>query len=115
MMAKQKKAQRPVDLKDMPWSYMGKDALDAAAERHWEFMRSTNIVWDDIDHGPEKPYHLISSGRQEKVQRAVLDLLGKTVPAMLRERAKEFKRNGASTEYADALFDLADELDAAHG
>ncbi len=109
-----KKAQRPVDVKSMPWSYIGKDALDAAAEHLWNFMRENAIVWDFARDAAELPYHLQDSQVQEAVQRAVLDVLGFAVPAMLRQRAKEVKKNGASTEYADALFDLADELDAAH-
>lgn len=104
-----KKAQRPVDVKDMPWSYMGKDALDAAAEH----------LWNNVLRGPGKPpYHTLTFALdgtdQEILQQSVLDVLGFAVPAMLRQRAKEVKKNGASTEYADALFDLADELDAAH-
>lgn len=102
-----KKAQRPVDLKDMPWSCIGKDALDAAAERLWN---------DFVPRGaPELPYHLQHSQVQELMQRAVIDVFGHAVPAMLRQRAKEVKKNGASIEYADALFDLADELEADHG
>lgn len=110
-----KKAQRPVDVKDMPWSYMGKDALDAAAERAWERLRHDNVVWNCVDDEPMPHYHVISSREQETVQRVVLDVMGNAVPAMLRQRAKEVKKNGASTEYADALFDLADELEADHG
>ena len=104
-----KSPKRPIDAKDMPWSYIGKDELDKAAEHLWEFMRANAIVWDDIDHGRERPYHLISSGRQEKVQRAVLSVLGATVPAMLRERAKDYPETG------DNLTDLADELEELHG
>lgn len=105
-----KKAQRPVDLKDMPWSYIGKDALDAAAEH----------LWNNVLRGPGKPpYHTLTFALdgtdQEILQQSVLDVLGFAVPGMLRQRAKEVKKNGASTEYADALFDLADELEADHG
>ena len=96
----------------MPWSYIGKDALDAAAENLWEFMRANAIVWDDIDHGRERPYHLISSGRQEKVQRAVLSVLGTTVPALLRQRNKELKAHG---DESWAMEDLASELEHDHG
>ncbi len=110
-----KKAQRPVDVKDMPWSYIGKDALDAAAERAWEAIRHDPERDTWVQDGYTDPYHLLPSGTQELVQRAVLDVLGNAVPAMLRQRAKEVKKNGASTEYADALFDLADELEADHG
>lgn len=110
-----KKAQRPVDVKDMPWSYIGKDALDAAAERLWNFMRESAIVWDFARDAIELPYHLQDTHVQEAVQRAVLDQLGSTTAALLRQRAKDVKNNGASTEYADALFDLADELEADHG
>lgn len=102
-----KKAQRPIDVKDMPWSHIGKDALDAAAERLWERIREET----DADIHP----YSWGSAQQITAQRAVLDVLGFAVPAMLRQRAKEVKKNGASTEYADALFDLADELEADHG
>lgn len=104
------KAQRPVDLKDTPWSHIGKDALDAAAEH----------LWDNVLRGPGKPpYHVLTYALdgtdQEILQQSVLDVFGFAVPALLRQRAKEVKKNGASTEYADALFDLADELEADHG
>lgn len=104
-----KKAQRPVDVKDMPWSYIGKDALDAAAEH----------LWNNVLRGPGKPpYHVLTYALdgtdQEILQQSVLDVLGFAVPAMLRQKAKDAKKNGASTEYADALFDLADELEADH-
>lgn len=109
-MASSKKAQRPVDVKDMLWSHMGKDALDAAAEH----------LWNNVLRGPGKPpYHTLTFALdgtdQEILQQSVLDVLGFAVPALLRQRAKEVKKNGASTEYADALFDLADELEADHG
>lgn len=101
-----KKAQRPV-VKDMPWSYIGKDALDAAAERLWEGIREET----DADIYP----YTWGSEQQTTAQRAVLGVFGSAVPAMLRQRAKEVRKNGASIEYADALFDLADELEADHG
>lgn len=107
-----KPPKRPIDAKDMPWSYIGKDELDAAAEHLWEFMRANAIVWDDIDHGRERPYHLISTGRQEKVQRAVLSVLGTTVPALLRQRAKEISIHDVGKT---ALKELADELENDHG
>lgn len=110
-----KKAQRPVDVKDAPWSHIGKDALDAAAERLWNFMRENAIVWDFARDAIELPYHLQDSHVQEAVQRAVLDQLGTTVPAMLRQRAKEIRRNGASADECTALLDLADELESDHG
>lgn len=109
-----KKAQRPIDVKDMPWSLIGKDALDAAAEASWEVMRNHGLVWNCVEDEEMPPYHVISTREQTAVQRVVLSVLGSAVPKMLREHAKEVKKNGASTEYADALFDLADELDAAH-
>lgn len=109
-----KKAQRPVDLKSMPWSYIGKDALDAAAERLWNGMRHVNPTRDDPFDQDFGQYHVQLSETQHAAQQAVLDVMGNAVPAMLRQRAKELKRNGASTEEADVLFDLADELDAAH-
>lgn len=109
---KRTKAQRPIDVKDMPWSYMGKDALDAAAERLWDFMRENAIVWDFTRDAIELPYHLQDSHVQEAVQRAVLDQLGSTVPAMLRQRAKELKADGIDV---DCLVELADELEEEHG
>ena len=110
-----KPPKRPIDAKDMPQSYLGKDGLDKAAEQLWEFMRETNIVWDDIDHGPERPYHMISSGRQEKVQRAVLSVLGNTVPTLLRDYAKEMKSDGFTKAEYDPMRTLADELENDHG
>lgn len=110
-----KKAQRPIDVQDMPWSYLGKDALDAAAERLWNFMRENALVWDFARDAVELPYHLQGSQVQEAVQRAVLDQLGSTVPAMLRQRAKEIKRNGASADEVSSLVELADELEGEHG
>lgn len=101
-----KQPERPIDDKDMPWSYLGKDALDAASERLWLALRNTD----------EPPYHLLSSGAQYAVQRAVLTLMGTDVPALLRRRANEI--------YADPkhekpelwpLEDLADELEEHHG
>lgn len=98
---------RPIDAQDMPWSYIGKDALDAAAERLWN---------DFVPRGtPELPYHLQHSQVQELMQRAVLDVMGNAVPAMLRQRAKELKANGASVDETDALRDLAEELENDHG
>lgn len=104
-----KKAQRPVDLKDMPWSYIGKDALDAAAERVWRTLRADPGVMGTED---TEPYHLLWSDTQATVQRAVLEQLGTTVPAMLRQRAKELKADGIDV---DNLIDLADELETDHG
>lgn len=111
-MAKQTKAQRPVDVKDMPWSHIGKDALDAAAERVWERLRHDNVVWNCVDDESMPQYHVIPSREQETVQRAVLDVLGFAVPAMLRQRAKDYPKN---SDEADALRDLADELETDHG
>lgn len=111
-MASSKKAQRPIDVKDMPWSHIGKDALDAAAERLWNFMRENAIVWDFARDAIELPYHLQDSHVQEAVQRAVLDVLGFAVPAMLRQRAKELKADGIDVDH---LLELADEFETDHG
>ncbi len=105
-----KKAQRPVDVKDMPWSYMGKDALDAAAEH----------LWNNVLRGPGKPpYHTLTFALdgtdQEILQQSVLDVLGFAVPAMLRQRAKELKADGDGDNVVWYLNDLADELETAHG
>lgn len=109
MIAK-KRAQRPVDLKDMPWSHIGKDALDAAAER----------LWNEALRGPGKPpYHMLNYALdgtdQEIIQQSVLNVLGFAVPALLRQRAKELRRNGAESEEYAELLDLADELEEEHG
>lgn len=106
---------KPIDAKDMPWSYIGKDALDAAAERLWEVLRHNNIVWNVADDTPEGPYHTQSSRVQTDVQRAVLDMLGNAVPAVLRQRMKELKANGASADELYALCDLAEDLENDHG
>ena len=110
-----KKAQRPIDVKDTLWSHIGKDALDAAAERLWNFMRENAIVWDFTRDEIELPYHLQDSHVQEAVQRAVLDVLGSAVPKMLRQRAKGLKADGASVGEVDSLLDLAEELEDEHG
>ena len=102
-----KKAQRPIDLKGMPWSHIGKDALDAAAERLWNNYITRGAA--------ELPYHLQGSQEQELVQRAVLDVMGNAVPAMLRQRAKELKKDGDGDNVVWYLNDLADELENDHG
>lgn len=109
-MAKQTKAQRPVDVKDMPWSYMGKDALDAAAEH----------LWNNVLRGPGMaPYHTLTWAMdgtdQEILQQSVLDVFGFAVPAMLRQRAKELKKDGDGDNVVWYLNDLADELETDHG
>lgn len=104
-----KKAQRPIDVKDMLWSVLGKDALDAAAEASWEAIRHDPERDTWVQDGYTDPYHLIPSGTQAHVQRAVLAVLVSTVPGMLRERAKDYPETG------DCLTDLADEIEGAHG
>lgn len=99
-----KPPKRPIDAQDMPWSYIGKDALDAAAERLWN-----NYIPRDA---AELPYHLQRSQEQEIVQRGVINILGTTVPALLRQRAKEL---GSDLVGKTALRDLADELEHGHG
>lgn len=98
---KRTKAQRPIDVKDTLWSHIGKDALDAAAERLWERIREET----DADIHP----YSWGSEQQITAQRAVLDVLGFAVPAMLRERAKDYPETG------DCLLDLAEELEDEHG
>lgn len=73
---KKPKAQRPIDVKDTPWSHIGKDALDAAAEASWEVMRSHGLVWNCVDDEEMPPYHAIASREQTAVQRVVLSVLG---------------------------------------
>ena len=102
-----KPPKRPIDAKDMPWSYIGKDALDAAAERLWELIREDT----DADIYP----YTWGTEQQATAQKAVLDLFGNAVPKMLRQRAGELKSNGASVEEVDVLRDLADELEELHG
>lgn len=110
-----KKAQRPIDVQDMPWSHIGKDALDAAAERVWERLRDGHAQLAVTFDAHADPYHLASSDSRAIVQHAVLDVLGFAVPAMLRERAKELRRNGAKAEEYAELLNLADELEEEHG
>lgn len=97
-----KPPKRPIDAQDMPWSYIGKDELDKAAERAWHRLR--------VDGEP--PYHLLSSGAQTAVQYAVLDMIGTTVPELLRQRAKEISIHDVGKT---ALKELADELENDHG
>lgn len=107
-----KKAQRPIDLKDMPWSELGKDGLDAAAEGAWEAIRHDPERDTWVQDGHTDPYHLLSSGTQAVVQHAVLGVLGNAVPAMLRQRAKELKADGIDVDH---LIELAEELEGDHG
>lgn len=102
-----KKTQRPIDVQDAPWSHMGKDALDAAAER----------LWNEVLRGPGKPpYHLLTFALDgtdpEILQQSVLNVLGFAVPAILRQRAKELKADGIDV---DNLVELADEIEEEHG
>jgi len=110
-----KQPQRPIDVKDMPWSHLGKDALDAAAERVWNTLRDEHLQLAVTFDGHTDPYHLASSASQAVVQRAVLDVVGHAVPQMLRDRAKSIKANGGSNDEIVELLELADELEAEHG
>lgn len=110
-----KKAQRPIDVQDMPWSHLGKDALDAAAERVWNEVRGVNPTRDDPFDQDFGPYHVQLSETQYAAQQAILVVLGHAVPALLRERAKDMRRNGASADEYEALLELADELEVEHG
>jgi hypothetical protein len=107
-----KPPKRPIEAQDMPWSYIGKDALDEAAERVWNMLADEHTQLAVSFDGHADPYHLALSTSQAVVQRAVLDVLGTTVPAMLRQRAKELKADGIDV---DNLIDLADELEGDHG
>lgn len=114
-MLRKTKAQRPVDLKDMPWSHIGKDALDAAAERAWETLRHDSVVWNCVDDEEMPPYHVTSSREQLTVQRVVLDVIGKAVPGLLRERAKSYRGDPEYGELYAQLRELADEIEGEHG
>lgn len=107
-----KKAQRPIDVKALPWSHVGKDALDAAAERVWNEVRGVNPVHTDPFDQDFGPYHVQLSETQYAAQQAVLVVLGHAVPALLRQRAKELKKDGIDV---DCLVELADELEEEHG
>lgn len=109
-----KKAQRPIDVKDMPWSLIGKDALDAAAGQVWNLLRDAGQM-HNASGGDMGPYHVQSSASQDAAQRAVLAVLGSAVPKMLRQRAKGLKADGASVGEVDSLLDLAEELEDEHG
>lgn len=109
-----KSPKRPIDVQDMPWSHVGKDTLDAAAERVWNEVRGVNPVNTDPFDQDFGPYHVQLSETQYAAQKAVLVVLGHAVPALLRQRAKELKANGASVEEIDALRDLAEELENDH-
>jgi len=107
-----KKAQRPIDVQDMPWSHIGKDALDAAAERLWNDLRHVNPTRNDPFDQDFGPYHVQLSETQTAAQAAVLNVLGFAVPALLRQRAKELKADGIDVDH---LVELADELEEEHG
>jgi hypothetical protein len=104
-----KRKQRPIDVKDVVWSHIGKDELDKAAETMWEVLRNGDVIFEYGSINAAYPYHILSSPEQEIVQRAVLAILGTTVPAMLRERARNYPETG------DNLTDLADDLEDEHG
>lgn len=110
-----KKAQRPVDLKDMLWSELGKDALDAAAERAWNVLRDEHTQLAVTFDAHTEPYHLASSASQTVVQRVVLDVVGSTVPALLRERARSYRGEPEYAELYEQLRELADEIENEHG
>jgi hypothetical protein len=107
-----RKEQRPIDAKDVIWSHIGKDELDKAAELVFNTLRDSDVLWDCVFDQQVDPYHVQPSGTQEVFQRAVLALLGTTVPAMLRERAKELKSDGIDVDH---LVQLAEELQGEHG
>ena len=107
-----KRKQRPIDVQDMPWSYMGKDALDATAERVWNLLRNEHLQLAVTFDAHTDPYHLASSASQSVVQRAVLDVLGFAVPALLRQRADELKADGIDVDH---LLQLAEDLEEEHG
>lgn len=105
-----KKAQRPIDVKDVPWSELGKDALDAAAEH----------LWNNVLRGPGKPpYHTLTYALdgtdQEILQQSVLDVVGFAVPALLRERAKSYRGEPEYAELYEQLRELADDIENEHG
>jgi hypothetical protein len=107
-----KRKQRPIDVKDVVWSHIGKDELDKAAETVFNTIRDSDVLWDCVlDQHPD-PYHLQPSGTQEVFQRTVLTLLGTTVPAMLRQHAKELKADGIDVDH---LLQIAEELEEEHG
>ena len=111
-----KQPERPIDKKDMHWSYLGKDALDAAAERAWEVMRNYGLVWNCVDDKEMEPYHVLPTREQHAVQKVVLALFGTDVPTLLRRRANEIysDRKHEKPELWP-LEDLADELEEHHG
>ena len=102
-----KPPKRPIDAQDMPWSYIGKDELDKSAEQVWEYIRNQT----DADIYP----YSWGSEQQETAQRAVLLMLGTTVPALLRQRVKELKTDGVQEHELYYLRDLAEELENDHG
>lgn len=106
---------RPIDVKDVVWSHIGKDELDKAAETLWEVLRSGNMIFEYGSINAAYPYHVLSSSEQETVQRAVLAILGTTVPTMLRTEAKSRETDGASRAWIHSLRELASELEEEHG
>jgi hypothetical protein len=70
--------------------------------------------------GPDKPpYHLltyaIDGTDQEILQQSVLDVLGHSLPKMIRARVKAIKADGGSADDVYYLIDLAEELEEEHG
>lgn len=107
-----KRRQRPIDVKDVVWSHIGKDELDKAAESVWEALRNGGVIFEYGSINEAYPYHVLSSNDQATVQRAVITVLGTTVPTLLRDfidyedMPKDAKR---------ALRELAEELEEEHG
>ncbi len=95
----------------MPWSELGKDGLDAAAETLWEVLR----LGDLLDTNPDTPYHLAFGYQQEVVQRAVLTVIGQAVPGMLRDRARGFKGDPEYADLREQLREMADDIEREHG
>jgi hypothetical protein len=110
-----KRKQRPIDVKDVVWSHIGKDELDKAAELLWNTMESGEVLWEYGGIQSQGHYHIQDSATQDTAQRAVLAILGTTVPAMLRDQAKVIKANGGNTSDAYYLVGLAEELEEEHG
>jgi hypothetical protein len=102
-------------MKDMPWSHIGKDELDKAAELVFNRLRDASVPWDCVFDAHSVPYHLQSSDVQAAVQQCVVALLGTTVPTLLLAEAKRIRDNGADPGSYAALTDLAYDLETEHG
>lgn len=85
--------------------------IDAAADRLWDDLRDSDLVWDCLHDAEPGPYRVQSAETQDRMQLAVLHVLHQTVPDILRERARSMEGNGAKRIETAALRELAEDME----